>query len=129
MTSFQFSCHGETGSTGKRIASKGAGVVAGFKNVGLLVYQQGTDGMATAEAFRQGDRVRGDPKLLITPKLTATAHAHLHFVEDQQDLSLAAMAPDRLKNGWIAGNDSPFPLKRFDQDSRHPWAIGFRTGK
>ena len=39
MASFQFPRHRETGSTGKRISSKGAGVVAGFKNVSLFAHQ------------------------------------------------------------------------------------------
>jgi hypothetical protein len=114
MAAFEFLGNGETGSTGKRIAAKGTGVIAGFKEVGFLGDQQCTDGVSTAESLRQRDGIGGNTKVFITPKLSATSHSHLHFIENQQDSLLAAVASDGLKDDRIARDHSPLTLKRFD---------------
>ena len=46
--------------------------------------------MTTAQALGQGEGVRGDAQLLITPEAATPPHAHLHLIKDQQDVSLRA---------------------------------------
>ena len=46
--------------------------------------------MASAQALGQGEGIRGDAQLFITPEATTPPHAHLNFIKDQQDVSLRA---------------------------------------
>ena len=114
LAPLQLASHGETRTAGKGVASKCAGVVAGYEMVDFPFNKQGPDGMAATKALRQGEGIRFNTKALVTPERSATTHPHLHLIKDQQDVVGCAEFADCIEDGRVTGIDTTFSLERLD---------------
>ena len=76
-------------------------MVSGLKHIGPGIHQQGADGMAAPQSLGQSEGVRLNAESFIAPELAAAAHAHLHFIQDQQDVAFAAEGPKTLEKSDI----------------------------
>ena len=119
------SSHRQPGSAGEWVTSERAGVITGFKDVGISANNQCPNGVTAPEALGQGKGIRFDPQLLVAPPRSGSSHADLHFIEDQQDPVGVAEATQLFEKGPVAWIHTTFALKRFDQHGGNRWAVGF----
>ena len=122
LAAADFFGHGEGGAAGQGVAAEGAGVLPGLEVIHRGCHGEGANGEAPAQPLGQGDGIGLDPQLLVAPQAAAAAHTHLHLIEDQQDVLLAAKLPHPLEEGGVAGVDPPFALEGFEHDGGHPGA-------
>ncbi len=78
--------------------------------------QHGADREATAQALGTGKDVRGHAVMLVGIQMAATAHAGLHFVEDQQGVVLVAQFAGAFQIGLLGRQHAALALHRFQND-------------
>ena len=121
--------HGERGAAGQGIAAEGAGVLTGLEQIGRGLHAEGADRHATPEALGQGDGIGLHPELLIAPQAAGAADAHLHLIEDQQDVVLIAELAHAAEEGRIAGVHAALALQGLQQHRRHPRPLGLAVAQ
>ena len=108
------------GRAGNGIAAKGIAVAAAlpFFHQPLLCHHR-ANRQAGAQTFGERHDVRRHPPVFTGKHLAGTAHARLHFVEDQQDAVLVTQCAQAGKETIGCYQVAAFALDRFNQNRRH----------
>mmetsp|Transcript_26588 Transcript_26588/g.45808 ORF Transcript_26588/g.45808 Transcript_26588/m.45808 type:complete len:224 (-) Transcript_26588:915-1586(-) len=96
--------------TGKGIATEGAGVGAGGKDVAALLAGHHANWDAATEPLRRREHVRLNPDVLVPPQGPGSANPNLDLIEDQQRPGGVAQLPRLLEERLLAGPDAPLAL-------------------
>ena len=107
------------GSHRDRIAAERGGVRTGPPIHDFRARDHRAQRQPARDAFRGSEDVGRDAKMLGGPHLAGTAHAALHFVEDQQDAVTIGQAPQLFEENLRRNQIAAFALDRLDDDARH----------
>ena len=100
----------------QRSARERGAVVAGRHGVRhLLGAEDGADGKAAREGFRDCHDIRRDVNRLVAPEVAGATEAALDLVEDQDRASLLADILEPLEERLVRGEDPPLALHGLDE--------------